>query len=100
LKQQLASGKKVVLVSTYQSFADVFIILFCLFVNEIEIPFTFGSEWSGIKTIDSLLRQIGFVSSNRSETQSAQSEYINFALIKESVSNHNLTLIFQNDKRL
>jgi hypothetical protein len=45
----------VVLVSTYQSFADVFVILYCLFLNEIEIPFSFGSELTGIKAIDQLL---------------------------------------------
>lgn len=43
IKRLLNAGERVVLMPLYRSFADLPVLLYSLFVNQIEIPFTVGN---------------------------------------------------------
>lgn len=74
LKELLDKGERVVLMPYYKSFTDLFVILYALYVNEIEIPFTFGNfeDTPRVRFIDSIVRGCGFVFTKRSREQSLQ----------------------------
>ena len=43
IRKLLQAGERVVLMPVYRSFADLPVLLYSLFVNNIEIPFTIGN---------------------------------------------------------
>jgi glycerol-3-phosphate O-acyltransferase len=52
LKALLANeNKKVVLVPSYQSILDIFVILYALYDNGIGLPFTFGPDEDAIQNL-------------------------------------------------
>lgn len=69
LKQKLQTKKdRVVLLPQFKSFADIFVLLFALASNEIEIPFSVGSreDMSSMPFLAQLLNGLGYIALNRS----------------------------------
>lgn len=52
----------------YRSFADLPVLLYSLFVNKIEIPFTIGNaeDMPHAKIVDQILKRIGYLITKRS----------------------------------
>lgn len=90
-----------VLVPTYRSFLDIFVLLYTLYEHEIPIPFTFGNldDTPRINIVDPILRNIGYILTKRSHDQSLQSSYLNFALLREIIDVNQFTMVFQNETR-
>ena len=89
VKGLLSSGKKVVLMPIYKSFADVFINMFLHHHFEIEAPFMFGNkEDMVVNGFSKWLKDAGYINSRRSYKQSVQSRYINSAMLKEIIENN------------
>jgi len=91
-----------VLMPVYRSFADLPVLLYSLFVNKIEIPFTIGNceDMPAVKIVESILKKIGYVVTKRTRDQSLQWSYMNQAVIREIVNKFKFLLMFQNDVRL
>jgi glycerol-3-phosphate O-acyltransferase len=102
IKRLLQAGERVVLMPVFRSFADLPVLLYSLFVNKIEIPFTIGNaeDMPAAKFIDSILRKVGYLIVTRSRDQSLQSSYLNQAVIREILKKHRFLLMFQNDLRI
>lgn len=68
IRKLLQSGERVVLMPVLRSFADLPVLLYCLFENKIEIPFTIGNseDFPSAKIIEKLLRKLGYVFTKRS----------------------------------
>jgi hypothetical protein len=51
----------------YKSYTDIFVMLYTLYVNSFEIPFTFGNENDSphIAGVDSILNRVGYIRANR-----------------------------------
>jgi glycerol-3-phosphate O-acyltransferase len=79
IKKLLAAGERVVLLPVYRSFGDLPILLYSLFVNKIEIPFTIGNheDLPSAKVIEGILKNLGYILTTRSRDQSLQWSYIN-----------------------
>lgn len=79
VRKLLQAGERVVLMPVYRSFSDLPVLLYCLFVNKIEIPFTIGNseDLPSASVINGLLKRIGYVISKRSRGQALQQSYIN-----------------------
>lgn len=60
--------ERVVLLPTYKSFVDLFILLYTLKSYEIETPFTVGNmeDIPQITVIEKLLKGVGYVKARRS----------------------------------
>lgn len=63
IKQLLDKGERVLLLPTYKSFTDLFFMLYILFVNKIELPFSVGTfnDTPRTKVIDQLIKQCGYI---------------------------------------
>jgi glycerol-3-phosphate O-acyltransferase len=62
---------KVVLVPTYKSFLDFFVLLYALYDSGIDLPFTFGHlDNERKKGMDPVLRKLGYVHLERGAEQS------------------------------
>ena len=63
----------------YRSYADLPVLLYALFVNKIEIPFTIGNQedMPAAKIIEGVLKKIGYVCTKRTRDQSLQWSYMN-----------------------
>ena len=86
----------------YRSFADLPVILYALFVNKIEIPFTMGTreDLPAVKLIEKLIKRIGYLPAIRRSDQSLQWNYINQAIVREIIDKYRFLLMFQNDVRI
>ncbi|MFO0116408.1 MAG: hypothetical protein ACK521_01885 [bacterium] len=86
----------------YRSFADLPVLLYSLFVNKLEIPFTIGNQedMPSAKIIESILKKVGYILTKRSREQSLQWSYVNQAVISEILSKYRFLLMFQNDLRI
>lgn len=56
----------------FRSFADIPVLLYALYVNKIDIPFTLGNseDLPSSKTILALLAKLGYINTRRSCDQS------------------------------
>ena len=101
VKSLMQQGNHVILVPTYKSFADQFIIQYTLLNHKMQIPFTIGNreDTPRVPIVDTLLQQIGYISSLRSRDQSIQESYINQAILRELMVKHQLSIVYQNDIR-
>jgi len=72
LKDMLENKKKVILLPTYKSFIDIFILYYTLYMNKIDIPFTLGNleDTPRSKVMDQFLQSIGYILSRRTSDQS------------------------------
>lgn len=68
MRKLIQAGERVVLMPVYRSFADLPVLLYSLFVNKIEIPFTVGNaeDKPHAKLIENLLKNIGYLIAKRS----------------------------------
>jgi glycerol-3-phosphate O-acyltransferase len=74
IKRLTNQGQKVVLVPIYRSFLDLSLILYTLYTNQIDFPFSFGcaDDIPSAAFLDSVLSNAGYISTLRSRTQSLQ----------------------------
>jgi glycerol-3-phosphate O-acyltransferase len=102
IRRLLNAGERVVLMPVFRSFADLPVLLYSLFINKIEIPFTIGNaeDMPATKFIDDILKKVGYIISTRTRDQSLQSSYTNQAVIREIIKKHRFLLMFQNDLRI
>ena len=102
IKKLLQAGERVVLLPVYKSFADWPVLLYSLFVNKIEIPFTIGNaeDIPQAPMIEKILKNVGYIKTKRSRDQSLQWSYTNQAVIREILNKHRLLMMFQNDVRI
>jgi glycerol-3-phosphate O-acyltransferase len=79
IKKLLQAGERVVLLPVYKSFADWPVLLYSLFVNKIEIPFTIGNaeDIPQAPMIEKILKNVGYIKTKRSRDQSLQWSYTN-----------------------
>jgi glycerol-3-phosphate O-acyltransferase len=67
LKKLLSEGEHVILIPTYKSFVDMFLLMFALIENQIQLPFTIGNLDDTPRLLfDKLLRKIGYILMQRS----------------------------------
>ena len=68
IRELLQAGESVVLMPVYRSFADLPVLLYSLFVNKSEIPFTIGNseDLPSARVINGLLKKIGYIMAKRS----------------------------------
>ena len=68
VKDLLAKKEKVILIPIYRSFLDLSLILYSLYVNNIDFPFSFGNidDVPTVTFMDSILANSGYISSKRS----------------------------------
>lgn len=87
---------------TYKSYADQFVLLYTLFSNQMQIPFTIGNkeDTPRIAMIDKILAKIGYIQTKRNKDMTIQQSYVNQAVLKELMLNYNMSCVYQNDKRL
>jgi len=102
IKKLISANERVVLLPVYKSFADLPILLYTLFMNKIEIPFTIGNleDTPRVPLFDSLLKRLGYVLTKRSRDQSLQWSYTNQAVLRELINKYRLVMMFQNDVRI
>lgn len=102
VKELLDTNHKVVLMPIFKSFADPFLYIFIHNHFGLDAPFLFGNDEDTphIGFMDKWLKTAGYIFSRRSFNQSAQSRYVNSALLKEIVERSKLSLVFQNSERL
>jgi glycerol-3-phosphate O-acyltransferase len=102
IKKLIAANERVILLPVYKSFADLPILLYTLFVNKIEIPFTIGNleDTPRVPLFDSLLKRLGYILTKRSRDQSLQWSYTNQAVLRELINKYRLVMMFQNDVRI
>lgn len=64
----MSKGDHVILMPTFKSFVDQFILFYTLFNNKIQIPFTLGNleDTPRVSFIDKILTKIGYVLTKRS----------------------------------
>lgn len=69
VKDLLQKQEKVILVPLYKSFLDLSVLVYTLFVNQIDIPFSFGNidDVPGVAFMDTVLRNTGYISTSRSK---------------------------------
>lgn len=86
----------------FKSFADPFLYIFIHNHFGLDAPFMFGNQEDtpDIGIAKRWLQSAGYIFSRRSFNQSAQSRYVNSALLKEIVEKNKLSLVFQNSERL
>lgn len=96
VKDLIKSGDHVVLLPTYKSFADQFVILYTLFANNMEVPFTIGNreDTPRVKAVDEVLKRIGYIIAMRTRDQSIQQSYVNQAVLRELMTKHPLSMMF------
>ena len=72
VKNLLAAGKKVVLLPAYKSYSDYFLLLYVLYINEIQIPFSIGNFEDNPEQNfwNKVLARIGYILARRSRDQS------------------------------
>ena len=102
VKSLMEKGDHVILMPTFKSFADQFMLLYTLFCNQIQIPFTFGNceDIPRIKLVDKILSKIGYILTKRSRDQTFQQSYIHQAVLRELILSQPLSCVYQNDNRL
>jgi glycerol-3-phosphate O-acyltransferase len=68
VKTLMQKKQKVVLVPIYRSFLDLSLILYSLYANNIDFPFSFGNidDVPTVALMDSMLSNAGYISSTRS----------------------------------
>jgi glycerol-3-phosphate O-acyltransferase len=90
VKELIASKQKVILVPIYRSFLDLTILLYTLYVNKIDFPFSFGNidDVPTVAFMDTVLQNSGYISTTRSRSQSLQEQYINQATLREVLNKH------------
>lgn len=78
LKKLLEKKEKVVLVPIYKSFVDLCVLLYTLYVNKIDIPFSFGNvdDIPNVAFLDNILSNAGYIKATRSRAQGLQQSYI------------------------
>lgn len=102
IRKLLQSGGRVVLLPVFRSFADLPVLLYALYINKIDIPFTIGNQEDlpASKTIGGLLSNLGYIHTKRTRDQSFQWSYTTQAVIREILEKHRLLMMFQNDVRV
>jgi len=68
VKDLLNKNEKVVLVPIYKSFLDLALILYTLYVNDIDFPFTFGNfeDVPTVAVLDHVYTNTGYINMSRS----------------------------------
>jgi glycerol-3-phosphate O-acyltransferase len=96
IRKLLQQGERVVLMPVFRSFADLPVLLYALFENKIEIPFTIGNneDLPSAKILEKVLKKIGYVLTKRSRDQSLQWSFINQAVIREIIDKYRFLLLF------
>ena len=96
IRKLLQAGERVVLMPVYRSFADLPVLLYALFENKIEIPFTIGNneDLPSAKILEKVLKNLGYVLTKRTRDQSLQWSYINQAVIREILDKFRFLLMF------
>ena len=62
VKKLLKEGEHVILMPTYKSFSDMFVLMYALIENQIQLPFTIGNlDDTQRLLIDKLLSKIGYI---------------------------------------
>jgi len=76
-------------------------MLYVLYINSFDIPFTFGNESDSphIFGVDSILNKIGYIRARRYKENGAQENFVNSALLGEIINKNNLTMLFNNETR-
>jgi len=72
LKKLIKDGEHVILIPTYKSFADLFILQYIFLQNQIQLPFTMGNfeDTPRVYLIDKILKKMGYIFTKRSRNQS------------------------------
>lgn len=72
IKDLMNNNERVVLLPTYKSYADVFVLLFALASADIPLPFTVGNreDIPRVRFIEKILHGIGYIMTSRSKDQS------------------------------
>lgn len=67
IRRLLQAGERIVLMPVYRSFADLPVILYSLFTNKIEIPFTMGTNEDSPSAIfiEKFLKRVGYIPATR-----------------------------------
>ena len=102
VKKLIEQGEKVILMPTYKSFADSFVLTQLFLLQNMDIPFTMGcyEDTPRYQLYESLLGKMGYILNQRKQNQSIQDSYINAQLLAESVNKYPITIVYQNDIRL
>lgn len=63
VKNLIAKGEKVILMPTYKSFTDPFILIMTFLLQNMDIPFTFGSyeDTPRYQLYDTFLSKMGYI---------------------------------------
>jgi len=69
IKDLMNNNERVVLLPTYKSYADVFVLLFALASSDIALPFTVGNreDIPRVRFIEKILQGIGYINTSRSK---------------------------------
>lgn len=96
VKSHLQKGEKVVLVPIYKSFADVCVLLYTLYVNKIDFPFSFGNvdDIPNVAFLDNILTNVGYIKATRSRGQGLQQSYISQAVLREIIKKYPMCILF------
>jgi glycerol-3-phosphate O-acyltransferase len=68
VKTLLAKNEKVILIPIYRSFLDLSLILYTLYVNNLDFPLSFGNidDVPSVTLMDTILGNSGYISTKRS----------------------------------
>lgn len=85
VKGLLDKGEKVILMPTYKSFADSFILTMIFLLQDMDVPFTFGSyeDTPRYQLYDTFLSKMGYILNQRKKGQALQDHYLNSQLLFE-----------------
>jgi glycerol-3-phosphate O-acyltransferase len=68
LKKLIKDGEHVILIPTYKSFTDLFILQYTFLHHQIQLPFTLGNfeDTPRVYLIDKILKKMGYILIKRS----------------------------------
>ena len=101
VKELISQNHKVIIMPMYKSFADFFVLSQVSHKFKIFSKYTFGNleDTPRITVLDKWLKASGYIFSRRNPGQSLQTSYVNSQLLKEIITNNQVTTVFQNDFR-
>lgn len=96
VKDLLAKKQKVVLIPVYKSFVDLPVLLYCLYLNKIDLPFSFGNvdDIPNVAFLDKILNNCGYIKATRSRGQGLQQSYISQAVLREIIKKYPMCVLF------
>jgi glycerol-3-phosphate O-acyltransferase len=71
VKDLLSKKQKVVLIPVYKSFVDLPVLLYCLYLNKIDFPFSFGNvdDIPNVAFLEKIITNCGYIKATRSRGQ-------------------------------